>query len=75
MNLAAGTGVSPDDPVRVLFINSFANLKSYKAAISYNRVLKRKHLIGLDLSWVNEEYATETWGNQFSIGLSYNIRF
>jgi YaiO family outer membrane protein len=75
LNLAAGTGVSPDDPVRVLFINSFANLRSYKAAISYNRVLNRKHLVGIDISWVNEEYATETWGNQFSFGLSYNIRF
>ncbi|KHJ37499.1 putative PEP-CTERM system TPR-repeat lipoprotein [Pedobacter glucosidilyticus] len=75
LNISAGTGVSPDDPVRVLFINSFANLRSYKAAVSYNRVLKKKHLIGLDLSWVNEEYATETWGNQFSLGISYNLRF
>ncbi|WP_304063753.1 YaiO family outer membrane beta-barrel protein [Pedobacter glucosidilyticus] len=75
LNIAAGTGVSPDDPVRVLFINSFANLKSYKAAISYNRVLKRKHMLGLDISWVNEEYSTDTWGNQFSFGIGYSRRF
>lgn len=75
LNLAAGTGVSPDDPVRVLFINSFADLRSYKAAISYNRVLKRKHMFGLDISWVNEEYATDTWGNQYTFGISYSRRF
>lgn len=74
-NISAGTGVSPDDRIRLLFINSFANLKSYKAAISFNKVIKKKHLFSIDAGWVNEEYNTDAWGNQYSVGVGYSRRF
>lgn len=74
-SVSAGTGVSPDDRIRLLFINSFANLKSYKAALSYNKVIRKKHLFSIDAGWVNEEYNTDAWGNQYTLGFGYSRRF
>src|SRR5690606_16233209 len=75
IGFSAGTGISPDDYIREIFINSFANLKSYKAGISFNKVIKRKDLFTIDLGWFREEYNTDTWGNQYNIGFSYSRRF
>lgn len=74
-SISAGTGISPDDKIREIFINSFANLKSYKAGLSFNKVIKKKDLFSIDLGWFREEYDTKTWGNQYNIGASYSRRF
>jgi len=73
--VSVGTGISPDDYIREIFINSFANLKSYKAGLSFNKVVKRKDMFSVDVGWFIEEYNTKTWGNQYNVGFSYSRRF
>lgn len=68
-----GTGVSPDDRARN--ITGIGDLKSYKFGLNFSRDLIKNFTLGLSGLWYYEEYATNTWGNQISGGLSLSKRF
>ncbi len=69
----AGTGISPDD--RSQINNVINQLKTVRAGIDYSRNLNKKTSIGLGLSWLNEEYATDKFGNQIGASFSIQKRF
>lgn len=71
--ISGGTGFSPDDRARIIDVNR--NLKSLKAGLEYSRNLSRRLLVSASASFVNEEFRTETFGNQFTIGGSIQHRF
>lgn len=69
----AGTGISPDD--RSQINNVINQLKTVRAGIDYSRNISKKTSIGLGLSWLNEEYATDKIGNQIGASFSFQKRF
>lgn len=73
VNLTVGTGISPDDRARQILI--YRSLKSVKVMGDYSRHISKTMLLSISGGWVNEEYASETFGNQFSAGLGLQKRF
>jgi len=68
-----GYGISPDDRINVV---QFGNqLTSYKLGAFYKRKITRMTVLSLDLSWINQEYLPQTFGNQYQIGVSWQFRF
>lgn len=68
-----GTGISPDDMARN--ITGLGNLHSYKFGLSYSKDLVSNLTLALSGLWYYEEYRTNTWGNQYSAGISLAKRF
>ncbi|WP_293300602.1 YaiO family outer membrane beta-barrel protein [Pedobacter sp. UBA4863] len=73
MGAQLGTGISPDDMTRN--ITGLGNLHSYKFGLSYSKDLVNNLTLALSGLWYYEEYRTNTWGNQFSAGISLAKRF
>jgi YaiO family outer membrane protein len=73
VGMQLGTGISPDDRIRN--IDQTANLKSYKLGLNYSKDVVKNLAIAAAGLWYYEEYASNTWGNQFSLSLSINKRF
>lgn len=71
--ISGGTGFSPDDRARNIDVNR--NLKSLKAGIEYSRNLTKHIVVSASTSFINEEFRTETFGNQFTIGGGIKHRF
>ncbi|NEU08128.1 YaiO family outer membrane beta-barrel protein [Flavihumibacter sp. R14] len=71
--ISGGTGFSPDDRARNIDINR--NLKSLKAGIEYSRNVTKRLIISGSASYLNEEYSTATFGNQFTISAGIQHRF
>ncbi len=76
-SLKIGTGVSPDDNANsVLFDpDNIYRLKSSNIAVAYRKLLWTTSVVNVQVSLENQEYAAETRGNQFSVGLGYTKRF
>lgn len=71
--VSLGTGTSPDDRARRIFIEN--NLRSIKAGIDYSVNIVKRTTLALGISWVNEEYQTDVFGNQYSFSASLSHRF
>ncbi|HEY1024887.1 MAG TPA: YaiO family outer membrane beta-barrel protein [Sphingobacteriaceae bacterium] len=71
--ISAGTGTSPDDRARRIFIEN--DLQSVKAGLDYSVNIIRRTTLALGFSWVNEEYQTDVFGNQYSFSASLSHRF
>ncbi|MGF7230624.1 YaiO family outer membrane beta-barrel protein [Arachidicoccus sp.] len=73
--LALGTGISPDDQAAAALLGSLNKLKSQKVATGFSHVFKKRNILSLDLTWYHQEYKTNTFGNQYDIGFTYQRRF
>ncbi|HEY0899365.1 MAG TPA: YaiO family outer membrane beta-barrel protein [Sphingobacteriaceae bacterium] len=71
--LSLGTGTSPDDRARDILISN--NLQSIKIGADYSVNIFKRTTLGFVASWAREEYLTDTFGNQFTIGASLSQRF
>ena len=68
-----GYGISPDDRINVV---QFGNqLTSYKFGAFFKRKITRMTVLSIDLTWINQEYLPQTFGNQYQIGVSWQFRF
>ncbi len=68
-----GTGLSPDDYMRN--ITGLGNLRTYKLGVNYSRDLFSNFTLSTSGVWYYEEFRANTWGSQFSVGLSLSKRF
>ncbi len=72
LGISAGTGFSPDDATRGLYTS---NLKSFKTAVEYSRNVSKRLTLSASGSYINEEFRTSTFGNQFTISAGMQQRF
>jgi YaiO family outer membrane protein len=73
IGFSVGTGVSPDDKAQV---NNLINqLQTFKVGAEYSKNVRQKTTLYLSLNWINEEYLTNTFGNQFGANFSIQYRF
>ena len=75
LGINAGYGISPDDRLNSIQIDSKVRLVSYKAGISFKKKVSKFSVISVDGSWVNQEYLPQTKGNQYQFGLGWLYRF
>ncbi|MEO8795975.1 MAG: YaiO family outer membrane beta-barrel protein [Daejeonella sp.] len=68
-----GTGASPDDNSRLLDVPNLLN--SYKAGLDYSHTIKKRSVISLSGTFVNEEFIIGTYGNQFNMSVGFQHKF
>ncbi len=73
--LTVGTGISPDDQAAASLLGSQNKLKSQKIGTGFSHVFKKRNILSLDLTWYHQEYKTNTFGNQYDLGITYQRRF
>ncbi|MEH6703300.1 MAG: YaiO family outer membrane beta-barrel protein [Galbibacter orientalis] len=75
LSVSAGTGFSPDDATNNVLINSNTQLNSTNFSVGYRKLIKKTHIIYAQAAYENIEYATDSRGNQYTIGIGYIKRF
>lgn len=77
LSLSIGTGISPDDDSNSILFNQGENykLKSNNISLGYRVSIKSTNVFFINASLEDQEYARETRGNQFSVGVGYFKRF
>jgi YaiO family outer membrane protein len=75
LSLGAGTGISPDDTQNNVLLASSYQLKSTNLSAAYRHAINVKNIFSIGLTWFNQEYKQQTWGNQYNINLTYQFRF
>lgn len=70
-----GTGFSPDDTTTNVLINNASKLRSNNVSLGYRTLLGKTNVIFTNATYENIEYAADSKGNQFTIGLGYIKRF
>lgn len=75
LGLKLGTGFSPDDTANNVFIDSSTQLTSTNVALGYRKLLAKTHIIYAELTYENIEYAPDSRGNQYTLGIGYIKRF
>ena len=72
-----GTGISPDDNANSVLFNgaTVTRLRSTNAALYYRKLLGTTHVLTFQTALEDQEYAADTRGIQFSIGVGYIKRF
>lgn len=77
LSLGIGTGISPDNNTNNILYNSSDNyrLKSNNITLGYRVSIKSTNVLFINASLEDQEYARETTGNQFSVGIGYFRKF
>ncbi|MFD2163496.1 YaiO family outer membrane beta-barrel protein [Paradesertivirga mongoliensis] len=89
IRFAAGTGLSPDVSTNTVLIGGVGEngepgsmlvtdvnrLKSNNLTLGFTHSFKALNVLSLNLSWVNQEYQKNIFGNQTTAALSYQRRF
>lgn len=76
LSLSVGTGISPDDNTNnILFNDNTYKLKSNNISLGYRVSIKSTNVFFVNASLEDQEYARETRGNQFSVGVGYFKKF
>lgn len=75
LSLGAGTGISPDETQNNVLLASDYQLKSTNLSAAYRHALNYKNIVSLGLTWFNQEYKQQTWGNQYNLNLTYQFKF
>ncbi len=73
--VSAGYGISPDDRINSIQIDSKVNLVSYRAGLNFKKKVSKFTVISINGSWINQEYLPQTKGNQYQFGLGWIRRF
>ncbi len=76
LSLGIGTGISPDDDSNnILYADDNYKLKSNNISLGYRVSVKTTNVFFINASLEDQEYARETRGNQFSVGIGYFKKF
>jgi len=75
LSFGAGTGISPDDTQNNVLLASIYQLKSTNLSAAYRHAINFKNVFSIGLTWFNQEYKQQQWGNQYNINLTYQFRF
>lgn len=89
ITVGGGTGLSPDVSSNIVLIGGIGEdgrpasmlvselyrLKSNNLTLGFSHSFKALNILSLSLSWVNQEYRKDTFGNQTTAALSYQRRF
>ena len=75
IGLNVGYGISPDDRLNSIQLDSKVRLITYKAGLSFKKKIAKFSVIALDGSWYNQEYLPQTKGNQYQISIGWLQRF
>lgn len=76
LSLSMGTGISPDDNTNnILYNEGTYKLKSNNISLGYRVSIKSTNVFFINASLEDQEYARETRGNQFSVGVGYFKKF
>lgn len=75
LSLSAGTGISPDDNQNNVLLASVYQLKSSNVSAAYRHAINFRNIFSVGLTWLNQEYKQHTWGNQYNVNLTYQLRF
>lgn len=83
LSFGIGSGLSPDRPENNILFNENNstensnpyNLKSNNVFVGYRKSIKETNVFSVELGIENQEYAQDSKGYQFSIGVGYNKRF
>lgn len=75
VSLKLGTGFSPDNAANNVLINGNTRLTSTNLSLGYRKLLGKTHIVFANIGYENIEYASDSRGNQFTIGIGYNKRF
>ena len=68
-----GSGASPDDRSRLLDVPNLLN--SYKAGLDFSHTIKKRSIITVTGTYINEEYRTDIRGNQYNASVSFQHKF
>ncbi|SDF76852.1 outer membrane protein, YaiO family [Pedobacter terrae] len=74
LSVSAGTGISPDDTQNNVLLDSSYQLKSTNLSAAYRHAINFKNVFSIGLTWFNQEYKQQKWGNQYNINLTYQFR-
>lgn len=77
LSLGIGTGISPDNETNNILYDNQSNykLKSNNISIGYRVSIKSTNIFFINASLEDQEYARETSGNQFTMGVGYFKKF
>lgn len=83
LSFGIGSGLSPDRPENNILFNENNsdensnpyNLKSNNAFVGYRKSIRETNVFSMEIGIENQEYAQDSKGYQFSIGVGYNKRF
>ncbi len=70
-----GYGISPDDRLNAIQLDTKTRLISYKAGLSFKKKIGKFSVMSVDGSWFNQEYLPDTKGNQYQISIGWLQRF
>jgi YaiO family outer membrane protein len=70
-----GRGLSPDDRLQAVRLNSTYRLQTVRAGAGYRFSLARRHLFSFHATFENAEFSPETKGNQLDLSVGYQLRF
>ncbi|CAL65810.1 YaiO family outer membrane beta-barrel protein [Christiangramia forsetii] len=75
LSFGVGTGISPDDNTNNILIQDPYKLKSSNISVGYRMSVNSTNVFFINAELEDQEYAPETRGNQFSIGIGYFKKF
>lgn len=75
VSFGIGTGISPDDNTNNILYQDPYKLKSRDISLGYRMSVKSTNVFFITAELEDQEYAPETSGNQFSVGIGYFKKF
>ncbi|MCM8568379.1 YaiO family outer membrane beta-barrel protein [Gramella jeungdoensis] len=77
LSLGIGTGISPDNETNNILYDNENNykLKSNNITLGYRVSIKSTNVFFINTSLEDQEYARDTRGNQFTVGVGYFKKF
>ena len=70
-----GRGISPDDRLQAIRLNSAYRLQTARMGGGYRFSLNKRHIFYFNGTYENVEYLPETKGNQLNLSVGYLLRF
>ena len=75
LSLRLGTGYSPDDATDNILLANQTKLNTRTAALGLRKLISNRHVLLLRAAYERIEYAPDSKGDQFTLGLGYIFRF
>ena len=75
LGFTAGYGISPDDRLNSILLDSKIRLLTYKAGASYRKKISRLNILSADITLYNQEYLPGSYGNQYQLSIGWLHRF
>ncbi len=74
-SFSIGRGISPDDRIQAIRLNSTYRLRTVRMGGGYRLSFSKRHVFSLTGTYENVEYLPETKGNQLNFSTGYLFRF